>query len=382
MPFVYLGLALETKKKGKLSGGRWVTDHNHRHLYLRGGRVVAGRGVQAGATWHKPAPGAGGPGGGAAKPAASAKPRTLDEAIAHGGNHAPVAPAKPTPAPPKPTPAPPKPATKPAATAPAKPKTLDEIIAEHNRPTAAPAKPAAAPAKPIAPAKPGEAPKPEPTKPAAPSGPVRDHNRIEDFNPATATQGQKDEHYAREKVHQANREQHFKEEFGAWEGTRSEKEKKALRYYKSDKGYTAINADLRAGKANRQAEVLDGALARHSLSQDTALYRGIRDLGGLGIPTGHAAVGYTHHDRAFQSTSLDRKVAAGFAGRGAADPTKHNAVLRIVARKGAHVGGVGTDPDHKFGHEKEVLIGRGSSVKITKYHGLVDGKHLYDAELQ
>lgn len=130
--------------------------------------------------------------------------------------------------------------------------------------------------------------------------------------------------------------------------------------------YSDINNVLRGRFANPRFQeqidaakgrikALDAAIAKGSLARDAVLFRGTHiDAVGGKVP----AVGTVFSDGGFLSTSPSRDSAASFASGSAG----MGALLRIAAPKGTRA----IDVSHVAGgHEKEVLLNRGTKLKVT-----------------
>ena len=139
-------------------------------------------------------------------------------------------------------------------------------------------------------------------------------------------------------------------------GNFSSEESSAIRSY-SEVAYYDINNGLRGGTGLSQtnqdtAALLDSAIAKSTISEDTQLYRGY---------SGPAlAVGQTAWDKGFASTSTSTAIAASFGDARVDDEHSGRVVLAIDTPAGTNAVAVsGRSYD-----EKEVILGRGSGFKV------------------
>ena len=158
------------------------------------------------------------------------------------------------------------------------------------------------------------------------------------------------------------------EEFAAdWVDRLTDEESLQLRTY-TEVGYSAVNMGLRDGKLDASdptVATLDAAVARYELPEDTTLYRGIGSsmfvtTGSGGLAKLDLEVGMVLTDRAFVSTTTDKDFALGWARRGQGERA---AVLRITVPRGTRAAPIYTVSEHQ--NEAEVLLGRGSSFRLT-----------------
>ena len=106
-----------------------------------------------------------------------------------------------------------------------------------------------------------------------------------------------------------------------WHDGLGKSEKAAVEHYSSN-DFTEINRFCRKGNTlsldeDKAAETVKGvnkALGAASLKEATVVYRGISDLGDLGLSEA-TLKGATIHDKAFLSTSLSPKVCHDFVGK-------------------------------------------------------------------
>jgi hypothetical protein len=141
-------------------------------------------------------------------------------------------------------------------------------------------------------------------------------------------------------------------------------------------GYINMNSWLRTGTVpgseRKTVRVMDAAIAKGTLAEDTTVFRGIDVLADplnrpaydqtvkQGLPVGSKV-----SDKAFMSTSLSSAAARGFAHKGA--------IVAIHVPAGSHglvVGNLAESTD-----EQEVILPRKTSIVIDRYdpHG-VGGK--------
>jgi hypothetical protein len=131
---------------------------------------------------------------------------------------------------------------------------------------------------------------------------------------------------------------------------------------------------------------LDASIANSRVNQPILVRRAIK------MPAGNAILkaGMTFHDAAFWSTSTKGQVHKGFqAGRASVE--KHgvqNYVFRVrvpAGARGLYVQGVKGVAHGDFGHEHELMLPRGSKVKIRRARtvkgGFSKGTIVLDADL-
>jgi hypothetical protein len=133
-------------------------------------------------------------------------------------------------------------------------------------------------------------------------------------------------------------------------------------------GYLSINRSLRGEVASdaeirQQVAALDKAIGKGTLTAETTLYRGtsMRFLGDV-------KPGSVMSDPAFLSTA---RTAA------AADYFGSNAMIRITAPRGTRAADVS---HHAGGHEKEILLGRGTKLRVTSV-GTEGGRTVINARV-
>ena len=155
-----------------------------------------------------------------------------------------------------------------------------------------------------------------------------------------------------------------------WKKGLTEDEAFDLRTY-TGQSFGPINTQLRDGNANSPiVKSIDKAIGRASLKEDTYVYRGVKDLKSLGLSESNLT-GAVIHDKAYMSTSVNRKVAETYADKGA--------VIRIKApagSKGASVAGI-----TRYPKEQEVVFARNSKLKITGHERDASGRLVIHAEL-
>lgn len=121
---------------------------------------------------------------------------------------------------------------------------------------------------------------------------------------------------------------------------------------------------------------LDAALAKSSVPETIAVYRGIKDST---LAFGHAdagrMVGRVVTEKAFVSTSLVRAVAEGFH-------RESGALLRIVVPAGSKGLFVGNVRGVYGSNERELLLPRGTSYKITGRSKDEHGRTVLHAEIR
>lgn len=147
-------------------------------------------------------------------------------------------------------------------------------------------------------------------------------------------------------------------EFGQWAKLLPQDLRDALVAYKNS-GYERLNDEARNGFENEDHELLDRAIASHTLGEAIIAYRGIIDgaerLHGL-------TTGAELEDEGYWSTSLLEEVAWGFASTGSRPETR--VVLRIFLDAGAQaIKTVAPDLVEEM-HEYELLLPRGSTFTL------------------
>ena len=139
--------------------------------------------------------------------------------------------------------------------------------------------------------------------------------------------------------------------------------------------YVDINNNLRnGGNGGENSDIvknIDSAINKSTIKSGTTLYRGtstealglnksVRDLSADDIKS---LVGKNIADKAYVSTSLKKNVADNFAGRSNNVDGKVNMIITTKGNKrGLEVGS-----NSNFGNkEKEIILPRGASLKVTK----------------
>lgn len=160
--------------------------------------------------------------------------------------------------------------------------------------------------------------------------------------------------------------------FSKWAGSLSDEEEQAVSTYTSAM-YGPINRGLRDGDLDKEdAETvkrLDGILSRGKVPEDMIVFRGISDPEVLGDLKGWQ--GKIFEDRAYVSTTLAPEIAERFADA---------ALFRIRVPKGAKAGYIGAVFEEEDGGEQELLLPRGTKIKINGY-GEKEGRVVIEAEV-
>jgi hypothetical protein len=161
-------------------------------------------------------------------------------------------------------------------------------------------------------------------------------------------------------------------------------------YAYTSAAYARINGHLRgtdpepvSAKLVAGIDALRGLAAEHRLPEPVTVYRGIDGAGVL--PPAGSAVGSVVTDPGFMSTSVDGKMAAGFADLEFGDDTT---VLRLTAPAGHPVlpvdrllAGDRFDPDVAAQGEAELAFPPGSAFRITADERDDDGRRVVTAEV-
>ena len=160
--------------------------------------------------------------------------------------------------------------------------------------------------------------------------------------------------------------------FGGSKATPVERE--SLRDYAGE-AYTDINDGLRGGPmkamdpaTRAKVKVLDGVIKKNQLPETAQVYRG------LSAQLTKVKVGDTFTDKGFMSTSMDPAIASGFAD---------GVVFRIKVPKGTNAALIGNKTPVAgggAGSEEEILLGRGTKIKVTGYKKVGSG-YVVDAEV-
>lgn len=145
-------------------------------------------------------------------------------------------------------------------------------------------------------------------------------------------------------------------------------EKESAVHYATPEGYRELNGKLRDGVGPQSADDhirnLDGAISRSSLAKNAILYRGIEDFDTIPTP------GSILYDKGYVSTSLHAEVSTEFAGG-------KGVTLRISAKAGQK--GLYLEP-HVQDQEFEVLLPRGTRLRLGRMYSLPDGSRFLEAE--
>ena len=133
-------------------------------------------------------------------------------------------------------------------------------------------------------------------------------------------------------------------------------DKMVLSYYQGA-GYGLINNALRAGETSSATKLMDAAIAKNKLAQETVSYRGVTDIEkvlGMKITDPKKLIGKSIEEKSYMSVSSSKKVAQSFAEGGSGK----SAVFKLKVPKGTHY----ADMDNATGikaKEKEFLLKRG-----------------------
>lgn len=131
-----------------------------------------------------------------------------------------------------------------------------------------------------------------------------------------------------------------------------------------------INKALRrekplVGKVKRVTEVLDRAM--HPLDEAIIVHRGAQIPEMFDLYNSGALVGAVVNDKGFMSTSINRGIANIYSGaRG-----RKGIIIKLTIPKGKRV--AYTDPTGRFSIQREIIIDRGSSIRVTRAQ-LIGGK--------
>lgn len=157
-------------------------------------------------------------------------------------------------------------------------------------------------------------------------------------------------------------------------GKLNNQQKLATKTYTGE-AYTEINGGLRSGKIppghQQTVKELDSAIGQSTLPENTVLYRGMEMNSTL---RENIKPGATFTDKAYTSTSLDQGNPDRFAGG------ENGAVMRVKAPAGQK--GLALQSISDYPEEKEVLLPRGTSYKITSVtRDPSTGRTYIDAEI-
>ena len=161
-------------------------------------------------------------------------------------------------------------------------------------------------------------------------------------------------------------------EYKEWAESLSEDSIEALRTYQGS-AYRSLNKWLRGlGKENlskREADYmaqltakLDVATSQAVIRKNTYVYRGVTAsaLKAFGITSGEQLVGMTLLDKGFMSTSVARSASEGFAG-------SRGVTFRIKLPRGSKAA-VPLAATKSMTHENEIILPRGTKIRVTGYH--------------
>lgn len=149
-------------------------------------------------------------------------------------------------------------------------------------------------------------------------------------------------------------------------------EVQALNYFRGE-GYRKVTPALYRGRANPEVQgridSLDSAMSRSALTRDVVTYRGTPDIRKLvgARAAGGDLTGAQFTDKAFLSSSADRKVAKNFAVKGRAAADTRPVVFRYTLPKGTKAITLSSGK-----HESEMLLDRGLTFRVAKDHGVSD----------
>lgn len=167
--------------------------------------------------------------------------------------------------------------------------------------------------------------------------------------------------------------------------TLTRQQRAALRDYESSY-YAAINGQLRRVEVGtlvgRRVERIDQVMALSRTSVEIAVWRGVTNAGRLfGGRLNRNLTGFTWTERAYGSTTADRRIATSFTYPGADDTPK--VLMRILVPRGtgaARISGMGSGLGG--GPQAEVLLQRGLRMRVVADRGMSpDGHRLIDVEV-
>lgn len=139
----------------------------------------------------------------------------------------------------------------------------------------------------------------------------------------------------------------------------------ALSKYSRDNN--GINGSLRRGEKPSVTDALDRAIAANTIPEKIEVYRGRTDRI-------HAKVGDILTDKGYTSVTTSFGAAAFFASPDGL-PENNGSLFSIHVPAGTHAAGL------RQGGEKEILLGRNTSMRITGAGRNEDGVELYNAEV-
>lgn len=164
-------------------------------------------------------------------------------------------------------------------------------------------------------------------------------------------------------------------QYQEWGASLKPIERETLGYYRGS-GYHDINGVLREGKLNdsgefadvpirelrKQVKTMDAAIERSIVDRDVVAYRGtttdwLGDVDGL--------AGTIIHDKGFVSTSLDSDIGRKFVGY-KEEENLSAALMEITIPKGSRAAYLDTLNANSKPWERELLLPRGSSFRVTE----------------
>jgi hypothetical protein len=163
-----------------------------------------------------------------------------------------------------------------------------------------------------------------------------------------------------------------------WEQSLSNDERLALTDWVEHSGFTLSN-HLRTGASDPELDkrvgLMDSAISRSFVKNKTVVMRGVEG------EYADLQVGDVVHDKSFVSTTLSRDAAIQFAGYGS------GAIIRISLRPGQYAAYLTPLlPPRRyrndFEDEQEVLLPRGTAIRITRRSVDEDGAIWLDATVE
>lgn len=148
-----------------------------------------------------------------------------------------------------------------------------------------------------------------------------------------------------------------------YNGSLTDDQRAVCQYY-SHRGDRIMNNSLRgdipmSGELRARVEKLDEAISRATLTQDVTTYRGVG--GDFGRQLQNAKIGDSFVDKGYVSTAAQKEYAQRFVDKAPSNGTMLH--VRIPAGRSA------APVPSNYAEESEMLIGRGSSFRITKIDG-------------
>lgn len=136
-----------------------------------------------------------------------------------------------------------------------------------------------------------------------------------------------------------------------WSGTAITKLPDDVKAVGEDYQYSQanLNEPLRGGQVPADAAKMDRLIEANRLKNDTTVYRGVD-----GAVLAEASPGDQVWDRGYTSTSIDPGSAANFG----------NDVLEIELPAGTAVAPLDKLNSYEYGHQKELVVGRGAVLEI------------------